>query len=148
MEGTEPQKWLEEYISYYDKRYRAARAAYLYVKVAQIVIAAAIPVEAAIFPGSAKPAGILGAIVVILEGLQSSFQFQKYWIRYSSAYRLLVNEKHMHLVGAGLYRDLDAKELKLHLTEHVEALVNQEQTAWSEMTEAIGKSSSGATQKS
>ena len=54
------------------------------LKVAQIVTAAAIPVVAA-FGGGADVAGLLGALVVVVEGLQQLFQFQQNWLRYRSA---------------------------------------------------------------
>ncbi len=51
------------------------------IKVVQLVLAASVPVAA----GVAAPVGLtgsLGALIVVLEGIQQLFQFHSNWIRY------------------------------------------------------------------
>jgi hypothetical protein len=67
---------LEDQLRWYDRRAKSHQRWYQRLKVMQILIAAAIPVVAA-FGAGADVAGLLGALVVIVEGLQQLFQFQQ-----------------------------------------------------------------------
>jgi len=92
--------------------------------VAQIVIAAAIPVSAGAIV-SAWITGSLGALIVVLEGLQQLFQFQQNWTGYRATAEALKHEKYLYLARAGPYADTSREEGLL--AERVEGLVSQEQ---------------------
>src|SRR4051794_37201823 len=72
---------LEDQLGWYERRARRSKQGYQSLKLIQIVIAAAIPVIAAL-DGSAALAGVLGGVIVVLEAVQQLFQFQQNWIRY------------------------------------------------------------------
>jgi Protein of unknown function (DUF4231) len=91
------------------------------------VIAAAIPVVAA-FGADADVAGLLGAVIVIIEGLQQLFQFHQNWLRYRGAAQSLESEKHLFLASAGPYAA--APRPAALLAERVEGLLSSELTAW------------------
>lgn len=120
---------LEDQLSWYEGKSRNHQTWYQSLKVAQIVIAAAIP--AAVAAGaSAAAAGVLGAVIVVLEGLQQLFQFQQNWISYRSTAEALKHEKFLYLASAGPYREADWPEATL--AERVEGLVSQETVAWAD----------------
>ncbi|HEV2769267.1 MAG TPA: DUF4231 domain-containing protein [Solirubrobacteraceae bacterium] len=118
---------LEEQIAWYDRRSIQDKRWYLRLKVAQIVIAAAIPVVAAA-GAPAAVAGAMGALIVVLEGLQQLFQYQQNWTAYRSTCEALRHEKFLYLARAGPYAD--AKRPVALLAERVEGLVSQEHAAW------------------
>jgi hypothetical protein len=78
-----PWERLDEQIAWYDRRSAHGKRWYQRLKVAQIVVAAAIPAAAA----AGVPvvvAGAMGALIVVLEGLQQLFQYQQNWTAYRS----------------------------------------------------------------
>jgi Protein of unknown function (DUF4231) len=120
---------LEDQLNWYEAKSRRHKQGYQWLKVAQIVVAAAIPALAAA-GASAGVAGALGAVVVVLEGLQQLFQFQQNWIGYRGTAEALKHEKFLFLAGAGPYTGADRPEALL--AERVEALVSQEHAAWAD----------------
>jgi hypothetical protein len=118
---------LEDQLRWYDRRAKDHQRWYQRLKVAQIVIAAAIPVVAA-FGGDAPVAGLLGALVVVVEGLQQLFQFQQNWLRYRAAAQSLESEKHLYQAAAGPYSG--SRRPAMLLAERVERLLSSETSAW------------------
>lgn len=106
------------------------------LKVIQIVTAALIPVGA----GAGAPAwavGTLGAVIVVLEGLQQLFQFQQNWVSYRATAEALKHEQLLYLMSAGPYGATRRPDILL--AERVEGLVSQEHSAWSSMQRDIGQ---------
>lgn len=134
---------LEDQLRWYDAKSTHHKKWFHWLKVAQIVIAAAIPVVAAVGgDGAAAAAGLMGATIVVLEGLQQLFQFQQNWISYRATAEALKHEKFLFTAGAGPYSD--AVRPDALLAERVEGLVSQEHAAWTSSQREAGK---GAGQK-
>jgi Protein of unknown function (DUF4231) len=131
---------LEEQLAWYHDRSGHNKRWYQWLKVAQIVVAAAIPAVVAA-GASAGVAGALGAVVVVLEGLQQLFQFQQNWIAYRGTAEALKREKHLFLASAGPYSRGDRREALL--AERVEALVSQEHAAWADTQRTAGEGDGG-----
>ena len=121
---------LDQQLDWYERKSQFNKRAYLWLKVAQIVVAAAIPAVVAA-GASAAVAGALGAVVVVLEGLQQLFQFQQNWIGYRGTAEALNHEKFLYEGGAGPYAEPDGRERLL--AERVGALISQEHAAWKEV---------------
>lgn len=119
---------LEDQLAWYDATARHHREWFHRLKVAQIVIAAAIPVSAGAGV-SAWMTGSLGASIVVLEGLQQLFQFQQNWTGYRATAEALKHEKYLYRARAGAYADVPREDALL--AERVEGLVSQEHSAWS-----------------
>jgi hypothetical protein len=124
-----PAAWdrLETQIKWYGSHARSNKRWYMYIKVAQIVSAAIIPVIAA----ADLPtwiAGGLGALVVILESIQQLFQFHSNWTSYRSTAESLKHEKYLYVANAGAYAT--AKDPAALLAERIEGRVSQEHAAW------------------
>jgi hypothetical protein len=130
---------LEDQLLWYDRRAKANQRWYQRLKVVQLLIAAAIPVVAA-FGAGADIAGLLGALVVIVEGLQQLFQFQQNWLRYRATAQSLESEKHLYLAAAGPYSG--ARRPTVLLAERVEELLSSEISSWTtdqrEASAAVG----------
>lgn len=121
------QQRLEDQIAWYDSRSRQNQRWFKALKICQIVVAAAIPVAAAM----SAPLWLIGgggALIVVLEGLQQLQQYQQNWTTYRSTCERLKHEKFLFLAGAGPYGGIpDPDPL---LAERVEGLVSQEHAAW------------------
>jgi hypothetical protein len=72
--------------------------------------------------------GTLGVIVIILESLQSLYQFQTNWISYRSTAEGLKHKKYLYHARAGPY--LKAENADAILAERIEALISTEHAKW------------------
>ncbi len=126
---------LEDQLAWYSARASASKRAYERLKVAEIVIAAAIPVAAAAAADTVV-LGTMGGLIVVMEGLQQLFQLQQNWTSYRATSESLKHEKFLFLAQAGPYAD--AARPDALLAERVEGLVSQEHATWvSERRESV-----------
>ena len=126
---------LQDQLDWYEAKSQHHKRWYQSLKVTQIVVAAAIPVVAAA-GASAAVAGGLGAVIVVLEGLQQLFQYQQNWLAYRSTAEALKHEKFLRLAAAGPYAGTSRPDALL--AERVEGLVSQEHAAWSDSQRETG----------
>jgi hypothetical protein len=104
------------------------RVAFLTLKIISLVVAAAVPVVAAV----SAPAGLtasLAAIVVVLESIQQLLQLQANWITYRSTAEALRQHAFMYAGHVSPYKD-SATRRDL-LAEFIRAAVADESTRWS-----------------
>lgn len=127
-EGAAWERLLDQ-LRWYERESAQAKRWFHRLKVVQILIAAAIPAAVAI-GADAAVAGALGAVVVVLEGLQSLFQFQQNWMTYRATAEALKHEQFLYLAGAGPYAG--APRAGALLAERVEGLVSQEHATWTQ----------------
>jgi hypothetical protein len=127
--GADP-TWdrLLDQLDWYDRKGAAAQRAYKRVKVAQLALAAGVPIAVAGFAPRLVTAS-LGAAVVVLEGIQQLYQWQTNWVLYRSTNESLKHEKYLYLAGAGPYSGPQPGRV---LAERVEGLVSQEHAKWTE----------------
>ena len=131
---------LEDQLGWYERKSEQQKRWFQSLKVAQIVIAASIPVVAAA-GASAAVAGALGAVIVVLEGMQQLFQFQQNWISYRVTAEALKREKFLYLAGAGPYAEVELPGAVL--AQRVERIVSQEYGAWAESQRDTGGGGAG-----
>ena len=118
---------LDDQISWYDARARQAQIRFKVLKAVVIGVAASIPVVAA-FDAPVYVAGVLGAIVVVVEGLLQAYQYRQNWITYRSTAEALKHEKYLYLARADVYAG-SRHPLRL-LAERIEGLISQEHARW------------------
>lgn len=118
---------LEDQLGWYDSKSTAAQRAYKRLKVAELISASAIPVFASV---SIPLTAVLGAVVVVLEGVQHLSQWHEHWILYRSTAEALKHERYLFLAKAGPYSDEDLTQV---LAERVEALISREHSKWTEI---------------
>src|SRR5271166_1228186 len=99
-------------IRHYHHKANQARFFTLSLKAVQITLAGSIPILALASPSSSKPAvnGILGALIVIIEGFQHSFKFEQFWVRNRQAAVELHGEKVLFGMKAGPYENVENPE--------------------------------------
>lgn len=117
---------LENQLGWYDGKAVRNQRRYKWLKVLEIAVAAALPVVAALH-SPVWVTGGLGAVVVVLEGVQHIYQFQENWITYRSTAEALRNERYLYLAKAGPYAGEDRDRV---LAERIEVLLSQEHTKW------------------
>jgi hypothetical protein len=115
-------------VRWYSRSSASNKKTFTYMKMVELVAAAAIPVVAGLMAPVWLTGG-LGAAVVVLEGIQQLGQYQANWISYRSTSEALKHEKYLYLSGAGPYHL--ARSPERLLAERVEALVSQEHAKWS-----------------
>lgn len=118
---------LESQISWYDDKSGHCQRCFKYLKLVEIAAAASITIVAST---SALVAAGLGALVVVLEGVQHLYQFQYNWTSYRSTAESLQHEKYLFLAGADVYENLDPEAAKRLLAARVESLISAEHSRW------------------
>jgi hypothetical protein len=130
---------LEEQIRWYDEHSAANQRRYKLCKYTEILAAAAIPAAAAIGT-AAWVAAVLGALILLLEGIQHLNQYQQNWITYRSTAEALKHEKYLYLAGAAQY---SGDESLQRLAIRIEGLVSQEHAAWVSTQQEPGHTGQG-----
>src|SRR5262249_6825729 len=129
-------------IDWYDRKGTSLKKYFNALKIVAIIAAAAIPFLAAL-PVDAQLSRIiaaaLGALIVIIEGIQQLYQLQTNWILYRSTCESLKHEKYLFLAGAGPYGA--AQNPHSLLAERIESLVSQEHTKWASTEQASQRAS-------
>jgi hypothetical protein len=124
---------LNDQLTWYSQKSRAARRAFKRIKVVEIIAAALIP----FLTGRTVPQlphltnyviGGLGVLITILEGLLHLNQYQENWTAYRATAETLKHEKFLFLAKAGPYAT--AADPRAALAERVEAAVSQENSQW------------------
>ena len=129
---------LEDQLEWYDRKSRHSQRAHKWIKIVEIVAAAAIPFLSALNISSASAAcfghslswiiGGLGVLITIFEGLLHLNQYQQNWISYRSTCEGLKHEKYTYVAKAPPYQN-EADRHAL-LAERIESLVSQEHAKW------------------
>lgn len=131
---------LDDQIAWYDARSGYCQKMFKGLKLTELVAAGAIPLLAGVSVTQPWIMGILGAAVVVLEGVQHLNQYQGNWIAYRSTAEALKHEKYLHAAKAGPYAASENPDALL--AERVEGLVSQEHAKWvtqQEQKQADGK---------
>jgi hypothetical protein len=113
-------------LSWYRKHSRQSRIIFYSVNSAVIVLAAAIPAASAVGAGAAF-AGVLGAAVAVLTGLNQLLQSRENWIRSTRGMLVIQHEIVLWSNGKGDYTGTDADAL---LADKVESIVASESSEW------------------
>jgi hypothetical protein len=118
---------LESQLKWYDRKANESRLWYKTLKLLQIGCGAAIPLTVGLQENKWLSGG-LGAMVVLLEGVQTMNQFQQHWISYRIVAERLRREKMLYSATAGPYREVPQPDVLL--AERMEAIFSGEQTKW------------------
>ncbi len=143
-EGSEPDSGyfrLDGQIAWYDRRSVAAQRRFKWCKVAEMVFAASVAVVAN-FSGLAG--SIIGAAILVLEGLQQLNQWQHNWISYRSTCEALRHEKYTFLARSGPYEKLADEAARKVLADRVESLISTEHSKWISAQESATRRSEAA----
>ena len=121
-------KWYAKKSALYQKWYKG-------LKLAQLILAASIPIIALLPMSYTKYyVAIIGALIAILEGIQQLYQFHTLWTEYRSTTEHLKHEKYLFLSLSGPYRGLNQYEALLLLAERTEEQISKEHAKWIDMS--------------
>jgi hypothetical protein len=120
---------LEDQIVWYDRKSQIAEWRYKALKLAQVIVAALIPLVSLV-PNAHPQWGtaVLGLLVLIIEAVQQLNQDHRNWIAFRSTCEALKHEKFLFLAGARPYAHPDTAVGLL--AERVEGLISQEHGKW------------------
>lgn len=129
---------LEDQIDWYDNSSIKCQKKYKWMKRVELVSAALIPILSTQSSGwisFAVIVSILGAIVVIIEGLVSLGKYHENWIEYRSICETLRQEKYMYLTLTGVYKTTADEAFDL-LVERIESVISKENVNWANLHSA------------
>jgi hypothetical protein len=118
---------VRDQLAYYERTAGSSQRNFRLVKIAQLIVSAAVPVAAAA-SASGVVIAVLGALILILEGVQALFGWQQNWVNYRNNAEALQSEQHLFEAKAGPYAKTDAP--KRLLAERVEQLLSTERSGW------------------
>jgi hypothetical protein len=123
--------WLDNQIRWFDHKSRYSQRLYTLLKLLELAAAAVLVVLVSLnrpdWRTRSLAAMILAAIIVLLEGALSLFQFQERWIAYRSIAGALQQERLLYLTRAGSY--VSSARLR-RLLERIEDLLSWEHAKW------------------
>jgi len=124
---------LRSQLAWYSQSAQKSKRWFTVFKVTSIIAAAAIPVLAGFgvdWLGSylTLALGLLGAVIVIIEGLLRLFQWEQHWLNYRTTKLALDREHALYLAAAGPYAE--SKDARRLLAETVEDLLSRENQSW------------------
>jgi hypothetical protein len=132
---------LDDQLGWYDRKSGENQRKFKLLKVAQMLVAAGIPVAAAVSAPGVVPAA-LGGAVLLLEGVQQLNQYQQNWITYRSTAEALKHEKFLYLAGVDVYADAGTREATL--AQRIEGLISQEHAKWTATRVETGSKRDGS----
>jgi hypothetical protein len=118
---------LDAHFQWYGRAATRTRLSYQVIKVAVLVIGAAVTVLAATRASSALTAA-LAASVVVLEGIQQLFQFQSNWISYRGTAEAMRQQAFLYVAQVGPYADTQTRRERL--AEFVTEITAMESAGW------------------
>jgi hypothetical protein len=124
---TQADRELAGAMGFYDRSAGRAKTWYQALRVLTLVLAAAIPVVAAL-DGSVAVTAVLGGAIVVIEGLQQLYQFHERWVGYRKTWNALDHERRLYEGGAGPY-DGVTNRAKL-LNERMTSVLSAENLDW------------------
>lgn len=122
---------LEDQLRWYDGKSVDCQQKYKQLKIAQVALAALIPVMGLLPVDFARVLMALsGAVIALLEAVQHMNQYSSNWVAYRSTAERLKHEKFLFLSIAGPYRGVSEPDRLPLLAERVEELVSTEHALW------------------
>jgi len=132
---------LEDQIEWYDRKSVHHQRWYRRLKVTSIAAAALVPLFSSL-DDFGLLAGVLGVLVVVVEGLQHVNQHHENWIRYRATAENLMHEKYLYLARAGHYAGRGDDEAFRRLATSVEAILSREGEAWQQLLQNLDEQTS------
>jgi uncharacterized protein DUF4231 len=118
---------LAAHFQWYGRAATRTRLSYQVIKVAVLVLGAAVTVLAATRASSSLTAA-LAASVVVLEGIQQLFQFQSNWISYRGTTEAIRQQAFLYVAQVGPYADKQMRRQKL--AEFMTEITATENAGW------------------
>ncbi|MFF0496459.1 DUF4231 domain-containing protein [Nocardia aobensis] len=118
-----------------------ARRYHRLTEVLQLVCSAAIPVSAVLIDGNTTVPALLGAVVVVITGLRSSFHWHDDYLRFSQAREAVEAQRRLFRTGAYPYNSDTREEV---LAKAVTEIEQNEMGAWLKIAKPEDESRPGS----
>lgn len=131
---------LDDQINWYDNKAASSQKWYKIFQIAELVIAAVIPLLSGYATDCKVIAvliGIGGALITLIEGICKLFRFHENWIEYRATCELLRHEKYLYQMKAFPYCKEESYDQLF--VKNVEALISSESSRWKANNAAIGE---------
>ena len=129
---------LDPQIEWYDKKSVEAQRRYKQFQVAEIILAAFIPLLSG-YTSSCDLIpiiiGFLGAIIVIIESITKLYKYHENWIQYRSTCEMLLYQKHLYLTHSFPYNPNDETVENIFI-KNVEEIMSAENRHWKSINTA------------
>jgi Protein of unknown function (DUF4231) len=122
---------LEEALTWYDKQASTNRLWYQFLRLAAIILAATVPVLTTSGAPSLATA-IVGALIVVAEGIQQVFRFHDNYTTYRATWNYLTREQRLHMTHAGAFANNPDPDRTL--AEHIDTILAEENSNWTRQT--------------
>ena len=127
---------LEDQIDWFDRKSQSHQVWYRRLKIVSIGSAALVPLVSSLGEHGVL-AGLLGVLVVIMEGLQHINQHHENWIRYRATCENLRHEKYLYLERAAHYAGLGDSAARRRLAAQVESILSYEGREWQKVRRQV-----------
>ena len=124
---------LEQQIKWFSDKSKASQFRYKFIRIAEIIIAAFIPLLTTYIEVGwyiKVLLNISGILLAILGGVLTINNYQEKWINYRIIAENLKREKYLFLAKSGVYKQNDGFSV---LVERTEAIMAKENTNWVQM---------------
>jgi hypothetical protein len=123
---------VDDQINWFNRRSGWNQQRYKYFRIASTALAVSIPFLTGLIGVGDElvlkiTIGLIGALVAVIEGIQSTYKFHENWIQYRTTAETLLNHKFMFQCAAGPYADDDAFH---RFVENVEGILAAENNSW------------------
>lgn len=130
---------LDEQIEWYNKKSGLHKRGFRWLRVIEIVAAAAIPILSAYsrdWLTVRVSVAILGGLIAVIAGVMGLYQFQENWTHYRTTAEALKHEKYLYETGTEPYNV--EKPFPL-LVQRVESLISKEHSGWVQQVSPAAK---------
>lgn len=122
---------VDNQINWYDKKSTYSKRWFHVLVVMELLFAASLPVFSGFNTSQSRiidiVIGIIGFLIVILNGLLSQFKFKDHWKEYRTTAEQLKHEKYLFLTQTDLYSSEDAYS---QFVTNIENLISKENSSW------------------
>ncbi|MCI8673107.1 MAG: DUF4231 domain-containing protein [Lachnospiraceae bacterium] len=123
---------VDDQINWYDKKSTTAQKYYKRYQIAEIILAALIPLlsgytSSCIFLQIII--GLFGATIAIIEAITKLYKFHENWIQYRSTCELLQHQKYLYLTQSFPYNKNDETIDNIFI-KNVESIISSENNQW------------------
>ncbi|MEU1995054.1 DUF4231 domain-containing protein [Nocardia gamkensis] len=105
----------------------------------QLVGSALIPLSAVLWPGNTTTPAVLGAMLVVVTGLRSSFHWHDDYLRFSQARESVEAERRLYLTWAAPYSEVETRNQVL--AKNVTDIERREMGTWMKVAAVRGQTS-------
>ncbi|MFE9784993.1 DUF4231 domain-containing protein [Nocardia salmonicida] len=113
---------------WYRKASMKARRYHRLAELSQILGSALIPLSAVLWPGNTTSPAVLGAFVVVVTGLRSSFHWHDDYLRFNQAREAVEAERRLYLTHAAPYDDVGTRDQVL--AKSITTIEQREMGSW------------------